>query len=147
VGGKYYIFPGIFVGSSFTWDQNILTGPIDWNPHRSSRELFNAVSRTYVASNYPYNTLDGQGDSLYDNNGFGLLLDRRTITVEERQDKVNEGGFDHRGPSVWPIPAKVLSTTLRVCSSSTSAMYLKVTSRELCLRRRISVLAGSPFLW
>lgn len=66
IGGEWYIWPAYWQGPSFTFDESILTGPVNWNPNRSLRDLFNEVRGTYTAPNYPYNVA---GD-LYNSNGF-----------------------------------------------------------------------------
>jgi hypothetical protein len=66
IGGEWYIFPTAWLGPSFTLDQSMLVGEVDWTPVRSLPELCNRVNGTYIAPNYPYNVA---GD-LYDSNGF-----------------------------------------------------------------------------
>jgi hypothetical protein len=66
IGGEWFIWPAYWQGPSFTYDENAITGPIQWEPYRSMRELGNRVSGTYIAANYPYNT----AGNLYDGNGF-----------------------------------------------------------------------------
>ena len=66
IGGEWYIFPAYWTGPSFTFTQSDLTGKVSWQPYRKMRDLFNRVTGTYVAPNYPYNVA---GD-LYDTNGW-----------------------------------------------------------------------------
>jgi hypothetical protein len=66
IGGEWYIWPAYWQGSSFSFDASALTGPVQWKPYRKMRDLFNRVSGTYIAPNYPYNVA---GD-LYDSNGW-----------------------------------------------------------------------------
>jgi hypothetical protein len=69
IGGQWFFWPGAWVGPSLTFDENSLTGAVEWSQYRSYRDLINRCSGTYVAPNYPYNVNVG-GDSIYDNNGF-----------------------------------------------------------------------------
>jgi hypothetical protein len=69
IGGEWFLWPGVWVGPSLSFDANSLVGDVDWDPYRDYRDLFNHVSGTYVAPQYPYNVNVG-GDSIYDNNGF-----------------------------------------------------------------------------
>jgi hypothetical protein len=66
IGGEWYIFPGAWLSTSYTLDESLLIGPVDWTPKRSLPDLFNRVRGTYIAPNYPYNVA---GD-LYDSNGY-----------------------------------------------------------------------------
>lgn len=68
IGGEWYIWPAYFQGASFSFDESSIagTGPLQWTPNRSTRELFNRVRGTYIAPNYPYNV----AGNLYDANGF-----------------------------------------------------------------------------
>lgn len=66
IGGEWYIFPGAWIAPSFTIDESMIVGPVDWTPFRSLPELCNRVNGTYIAANYPYNVT---GD-LYDSNGY-----------------------------------------------------------------------------
>lgn len=66
VGGEWFIFPAYWQGPSFDFDQTALTGPVDWAPYRSFRELANRVNGTYIAANVPYN----DAGNLYDSNGW-----------------------------------------------------------------------------
>jgi hypothetical protein len=66
IGGEWYIWPAVWQGSGFTFTASDLTGPTQWKPFRKQRDLFNRVSGTYIAPNYPYNAA---GD-LYDTNGW-----------------------------------------------------------------------------
>lgn len=75
VGGQLYIFPAAFQGSSFTWDESALVDSVEWNPYRSKRDLFNHVSATFTAPNYPYSVTDAGSvgsstNNLYDANGY-----------------------------------------------------------------------------
>lgn len=66
VGGEWFIYPGYWQGSSFTFDDNSLVAPIQWTPNRSFRDLFNRVKGTYIAPFYPY----AVAGNLYDSNGY-----------------------------------------------------------------------------
>ena len=66
IGGEWFIWPAYWQGPSFTFDKSALTGPIEWNPNRSLRDLYNRVLGTYTAPNYPYNV----AGNLYDSNGW-----------------------------------------------------------------------------
>jgi len=65
-GGEWFIWPAVWAGPSFTWDENALLEPPQWNAIRKADELYNRVTGTYIAPNYPYNVA---GD-LYDANGW-----------------------------------------------------------------------------
>jgi len=66
IGGEWFIWPAYWQGPSAAFDKRALTGAVQWNPYRSARDLFNRVNGTYIAANYPYNTVG----NLYDSNGF-----------------------------------------------------------------------------
>lgn len=66
IGGEWFIWPAYWQGPSFTFDENALTGSLNWKPNRSARDLVNRVNGTYIAANYPYNT----AGNLYDSNGW-----------------------------------------------------------------------------
>ena len=66
IGGEWFIWPAAWTASSFTFDKSALTGPVQWSPNRSLRDLFNSVRGTYIAANYPYNV----AGNLYDSNGW-----------------------------------------------------------------------------
>jgi hypothetical protein len=66
IGGEWYLFPAAWTGPSFTFDENVLAGPLEWSPVRSQKDLCNRVTGTYIAPTYPYNT----AGNLYDANGF-----------------------------------------------------------------------------
>jgi hypothetical protein len=66
IGGEWYIWPAYWQGPSFTFDASILTGPVQWMPYRSLRELCNRVNGTYIAPNSPWNV----AGNLYDANGW-----------------------------------------------------------------------------
>lgn len=68
IGGEWYIWPAYWQGPSFSFDAGALTGPVSWKPYRKMRDLFNRVSGTYIAPNYPYNV----AGNLYDSNGWYL---------------------------------------------------------------------------
>lgn len=74
IGGEWFIWPAYWQGPSFTFDQSILTGELDWTPYRSFRELINRVNGTYIAPNSPYNV----AGNLYDANGwyFGSIANQ-----------------------------------------------------------------------
>jgi hypothetical protein len=66
IGGEWYIWPAYFQGASASFDASSLVSTVQWNPTRSFRDLFNRVTGTYIAPNFPYNIA---GD-LYDSNGY-----------------------------------------------------------------------------
>lgn len=66
IGGEWFIWPAYWQGPSFTWDESIFSGPIEWTPYRSLRELVNRVRGTYIAPNSPWNV----AGNLYDANGW-----------------------------------------------------------------------------
>ena len=66
IGGEWFIWPAYWQGPSFTFDASILTGPVQWTPYRSLRELCNRVNGTYIAPNSPWNV----AGNLYDANGW-----------------------------------------------------------------------------
>lgn len=66
IGGEWFIWPAYWQAPSFTFDESILSGPLQWNPNRSFRELINRVNGTYIAPNSPYNV----AGNLYDGNGW-----------------------------------------------------------------------------
>ena len=66
IGGEWYIWPASWRGASFSWDAGALIGDVQWSPTRSFRDLYNVVTGTYIAPNYPYNV----AGNLYDTNGF-----------------------------------------------------------------------------
>lgn len=53
-GGQWKIFPGAWYGSSLTFDDSDLVGPLKWLPRRKYRDLCNAVRATYISPKYPY---------------------------------------------------------------------------------------------
>jgi hypothetical protein len=64
-GGEWYIFPAYWQGPSFAFDSGALTGALTWEA-RSQKDLYNRVTGTYIAPNWPWNTAGNQ----YDRNGF-----------------------------------------------------------------------------
>jgi hypothetical protein len=66
IGGEWYIWPAYWQGPSATFDANSLLDAVQWSPRRRVADLFNRVTGTYIAPNFPYNVA---GD-LYDSNGF-----------------------------------------------------------------------------
>jgi hypothetical protein len=66
VGGEWFIWPAYWQGPSFSFDESALADKIQWSPTRGFSDLFNRVTGTYIASNYPYNT----AGNLYDSNGW-----------------------------------------------------------------------------
>jgi hypothetical protein len=66
IGGEWYIWPGYFQSSSFSFDESALVAEPTWTPYRSFKDLFNRVNGTYTAANFPYNT----AGNLYDSNGW-----------------------------------------------------------------------------
>ena len=65
-GGEWYFYPAAWIGPSFSFGAGDLAGPVQWNPVRKIRELFNRVRGTFIAANWPWNT----AGNLYDSNGF-----------------------------------------------------------------------------
>ena len=66
IGGEWYLWPAYWQGPSYSFNDSNLTGVVEWKPYRSYRDLFNRVTGTYTAPNYPYNV----AGNLYDSNGF-----------------------------------------------------------------------------
>lgn len=66
IGGEWFIWPAYWQGPSFSFDESIFTGPVEWTPYRSLRELVNRVNGTYIAPNSPWNV----AGNLYDANGW-----------------------------------------------------------------------------
>lgn len=66
IGGEWFIWPAYWQGPSFAFDENALTGSMQWSPYRSASELINRVNGTYTAPTYPYNA----AGNVYDANGF-----------------------------------------------------------------------------
>ncbi len=66
IGGEWFVWPAYWQGPSYSYDENALTGTVEWLPYRSVRDLFNRVNGTYIAPNYPYN----DAGNLYDANGW-----------------------------------------------------------------------------
>lgn len=66
IGGEWFIWPAYWQGPSFTFDADSLIDTVQWTPKRSLDSLFNRVTGTYIAANYPYSVA---GD-LYDSNGY-----------------------------------------------------------------------------
>lgn len=66
IGGEWFIWPAYWQGPSFSFDESIFTGPVEWTPYRSLRELVNRVQGTYIAPNSPWNV----AGNLYDANGW-----------------------------------------------------------------------------
>lgn len=66
IGGEYYIWPAYWQAPSFSFGPEIHTKEIQWTPDRGVQNLFNRVTGTYTAANYPYSV----SGNLYDSNGF-----------------------------------------------------------------------------
>ncbi|HLH35991.1 MAG TPA: hypothetical protein VKX41_15065 [Alloacidobacterium sp.] len=66
IGGEWYIWPAYWQGPSFAFNQDALVDKISWMPKRAFSELFNRVTGTYIAPNFPYNI----AGNLYDSNGW-----------------------------------------------------------------------------
>jgi hypothetical protein len=66
IGGQHYIWPDYYQGPSFTFGEQHLTAPIQWQPNRSVPDLINCVNGTYIAPTFPWNI----AGNLYDQNGF-----------------------------------------------------------------------------
>jgi hypothetical protein len=66
IGGEWWIWPAYWQGPSFSFGVGDLIDAPQWVPYRSFKELFNRVSGTYTAPNYPYNI----AGNLYDRNGW-----------------------------------------------------------------------------
>jgi hypothetical protein len=66
IGGELFIWPAYYQGPSASFGADALTAAPVWSETRSFRELFNRVTGTYIAPNYPYNV----SGNLYDANGW-----------------------------------------------------------------------------
>jgi hypothetical protein len=66
IGGEWYIWPAYWQGPSASFGADHLVAPMKWSANRSYRELFNRVTGTYTAPNYPYNV----AGNVYDRNGW-----------------------------------------------------------------------------
>ena len=66
IGGEWYLWPAYWQGPSLSFGIEDLAGEVQWQPNRAIAQLFNRVTGTYIAPNYPYNVA---GD-LYDTNGW-----------------------------------------------------------------------------
>ena len=66
IGGEWYIFPALWTGPEFNWNESHLTGRVQAAPFRARRDLCNRMTGTYTAPNWPYN----QDGNLYDQNGW-----------------------------------------------------------------------------
>ncbi len=65
-GGQKFIWPAYWIGPSFTFDQKSLVATPSWMPKRKAQDLWNRITGTYIAPNYPYNV----AGNLYDSNGY-----------------------------------------------------------------------------
>lgn len=75
IGGEWFIWPAYWQGPTFTFDESIFTGPVKSVPFRKQRDLFNRVTGTYIAANFPYNV----AGNLYDSNGWYLGTDQNNF--------------------------------------------------------------------
>lgn len=66
IGGEWWIWPAYWQGPTFALDASDLIDAPSWVPYRSFKDLFNRVSGTYIAPNFPYNV----AGNLYDANGW-----------------------------------------------------------------------------
>ncbi len=66
IGGECYLWPAYWQGPSFSFDESVLTAPIQYDPYLSYKDLCNRVTGTYTAPNFPYNI----AGNFYDSNGF-----------------------------------------------------------------------------
>ncbi len=66
ISGEWFIWPAYWQGPAFSFDEGALVDSMQWAPKRSLNELFNRVTGTYTAANYPY----GVAGDLYDSNGY-----------------------------------------------------------------------------
>jgi hypothetical protein len=66
IGGEWWIWPAYWQGPTIPCDVSDLIDSPTWIPYRSFKDLFNRVSGTYTAPNYPYNV----AGNLYDRNGW-----------------------------------------------------------------------------
>jgi hypothetical protein len=66
IGGEWWIWPAYWQGPSFNVGVSDLIDAPSWIPFRSFKDLFNRVSGTYTAPNFPYNV----AGNLYDRNGW-----------------------------------------------------------------------------
>lgn len=53
-GGRWKIYPAAWYGTSLTFDENAIIGPVKWSPRRKYRDLCNAVRASYISPVYPY---------------------------------------------------------------------------------------------
>jgi hypothetical protein len=66
IGGEVYIWPAYWQGPSASFDESMLTAPLQWDPTAAYKDNCNFVTGTYTAPNYPYNV----AGNLFDSNGF-----------------------------------------------------------------------------
>jgi hypothetical protein len=66
VGAEWFIWPAYWQGPSFSFDESVFSGAVEWTPYRGMRELVNRVNGTYIAPNSPWNV----AGNLYDSNGW-----------------------------------------------------------------------------
>lgn len=66
VGGEWWIWPAYWQGPTIACDVSDFIDTPTWIPYRSYKDLFNRVSGTYTAPNFPYNV----AGNLYDRNGW-----------------------------------------------------------------------------
>lgn len=59
IGGEWWIMPGAYVAPVLSFGKEDLTGPVQWNPARSVRDLPNRVLGTHVSAEYPYSVFGG----------------------------------------------------------------------------------------
>lgn len=59
IGGEWWIMPGAYVSPVLSFGKEDLTGPVQWNPGRSVRELPNRVIATHISAEYPYSVFGG----------------------------------------------------------------------------------------
>jgi hypothetical protein len=65
-GGEWYIFPAAYSAPVMSLTADQLRGPVVWSEKRAGRDIFNRVTGTYTAPNYPYSVVG----NLYDSNGW-----------------------------------------------------------------------------
>lgn len=74
VGGEWMIYPAYWQGPSAEFNETALTAEVSWKPYRSTRDLINRVTATFIAPTYPYSSTVTAGvpntSNLYDGNGF-----------------------------------------------------------------------------
>jgi hypothetical protein len=58
IGGEWFIWPAYWQGPSFTFDDNTLTGDVQWMPYRPYRELINRSLERTSRRHFPTTSLE-----------------------------------------------------------------------------------------